>query len=513
VAYRSGSGVLARIEGMIEAFIASELLTGGVGLGFAMSAMMLAIQSRQRAYVWLALLSFLQAGWCIASYGYLYEARPVLALAWARAICIVAPFILAAFAALVVELVGGGVRPRWYRAYWLTNLGLTTVFCVLVVLDGLLGTEIVLGHHLNVDFASMHRHRLNFTPLAQAWLAWVTMNCVAFAIVLFAGYRRRRQLLPIVIGSVVYFAATISDFAVATGHYDMYYVQHLGFLALVAGFWTVLIRRYEHSLRELSTVVGTLHEQRRRLYFSPELAHRNRLDGVGRLAVGVAHEINNPIHGIMSYAELLKRQASDPEALAFASEIAHECARVAGIVNALFSFSRRDDKQRGSLSARDAIEDVARLLRSSRSVEGIQLEVAVADDCPDVPGGQWLKQVLTNLLTNAIDALAERDPARADPKVVRITAFPRRVHDGVWVAIEVIDNGNGIEPAILGRIFDPFFTTKAPGRGTGLGLAISEEIVASSGGQLTCRSVLGEGTVFRVEVPVTGAPYASLPPR
>ena len=145
MAYRSRGGVLARVEGMIEAFIASELLAGGVGLGFATSAMMLAIQSRQRAHIWLALLSFLQAGWCIASYGYLYEARPALALAWARVICIVAPFILAAFAALVVELVGGGARPWWYRAYWLTNLGLTTVFCVLVVLDGLLGTELVLG--------------------------------------------------------------------------------------------------------------------------------------------------------------------------------------------------------------------------------------------------------------------------------------------------------------------------------------------------------------------------------
>ena len=498
---------------MFQALYASQLLTGGVCLGFAMNALMMGTQSKQRVYFWLAVLSLLQAGYCVASYGAQTEADPALAMRWARAFCVFMPFALDAFAVLVVELVvPDSARPRWFRAYRLANLGLTCLFSLQVVVDGVLGTSVVLGDGIARDPGTRHGQRLDFSALGQAWLSWVALNFVAFAVVLFVGYRTRRRLLPVVVGCVAYFAATISDFAVTTRRYDFYYLQHFGFLALVAGFWSVLARRYELSLRELSTVVGSLAEHRRRLDYSPELAHRNRLDGVGRLAAGVAHEINNPVHGIMNYAELLKRQTTDPQALAFASEIAHECARVAGIVKALLSFSRMDDKQLGSLTAREMIEDVARLLRSSMSAEGIRLEVDVAEDCPEIPvGGQRLKQVIMNLLTNAIDALAERDPARPGPKVVRIAASVQRGRGGIWLAIEATDNANGIEPAILGRVFDPFFTTKAPGRGTGLGLAISQEIVVSTGGQLTCRSVRGEGTVFRVEVPVPDASSPLLP--
>ena len=81
-------------------------------------------------------------------------------------------------------------------------------------------------------------------------------------------------------------------------------------------------------------------------------------------------------------------------------------------------------------------------------------------------------------------------------------ARKRENSGGSWLVIEAIDNADGIEPALLERIFDPFFTTKAPGRGTGLGLAISQELVAGYGGQLTCRTARGEGSCFRLEIPV-----------
>jgi signal transduction histidine kinase len=499
---------------MSEAYQASILLTGGVCLGFAMHAFMLARQSRQRAYLWLALLSVLEAGYCVAGYGYFREIRPVVALRWVRAFCFFTPFIANVFAELVMELVAGGRRrPNWFRAYQIASLAVTTAFSVQEALDGFLANPVVLTDVLTTDVGSRHLHRVQFTAVGQAWLTWVSLNFVAFAVVLFRGYRTRRQLLPIVVGAATYFAATISDFAVVTGFYDAYYVQHLGFAVLVLGVWSVLARRYEVSLLELSAAVGSLEEQRRRLDLSPAIAHRSRLDGVGLLAAGVAHEINNPIQGIMNYAELLKKQTTDVQAVAFADEIAQEAARVAGIVKALLSFSRSDDKHLGNTSARELVEDVVRLVRSSSTAAGVRLEVDVEPDAPDVQAGaQRLKQVVMNLLTNATDALAERDPSRTGDKVVRIHAYRRELR-GTWLVIDTTDNADGIEPAILERIFDPFFTTKAPGRGTGLGLAISQEIVVAHGGQITCRSVRGEGTCFRVEIPAPDASTPSLPPR
>ncbi len=503
-----------RVSGgaMEEPYLASMLMTGGVCLGFAMHALMVARQSRQRAYVFLTLLSLLECGYCVAAYAFRRELRPLVAMAWARSFCMFTPFIAYLFAELVMELVGRGrQRPTWFRVYQRVSLVATCLFSLAVFVDAYLPKAIVLSNALVTDPSSRWRHRLAFTPLGQGWLTWVSLNFVVFAVVLFRGYGLRRSLLPIVVGCGAYFAATISDFCVCAGLYDGYYIQHLGFSVLVVAFWSMLARRYEVSLLELSAVVGSLEQQRRRLHVSPQIAHQNRLEGVGLLAAGVAHEINNPVQGIMNYAELLKRHTLDPEANAFASEIVHECTRVASIVKALLSFSRSDDGQLGSVRARELVEDVVRLVRTSMVEAGVRLDVVISEDAPEVYGGaQRLKQVIMNLLTNAADALAERDPARSGEKVVRIAVTRVRNRGGVWLVAEVVDNADGIEPAILGRIFDPFFTTKSPGRGTGLGLAISQEIVAGYGGQLTCRSVRGEGTAFRMEVPVADASSSSL---
>jgi signal transduction histidine kinase len=498
---------------MRESYFASLLLTGGVCFGFAVHALMLARQSRQRVYVWLALLSCFEAAYSVTAYGALREPRPEVAIHYGRGICIVMPFVLFIFAELVMDLVGRGRhRPLWFRVYLPTTIVVTCVYSCVVALDGLLGTGFVLPHAVATDLASRHIHRIaTLPPLGQAWLAWVSINYFAFSVVLFQGFRTRPQLLPIVIGCVAYFAATVSDFAVFSGFYDWYYVQHLGFAALLIGCWSVLARRYELSLIELDAVVGNLEEQRRRLEISPELAHQNRLDGIGLLAAGVAHEINNPVHGIMNYAELLKKQTNDPQAIAFAEEISHECSRVAGIVKALLSFSRRDDNQLGNVSVRELIDDVLRLIRSSMKDAGIDLRVEIAPDAPDVDrGAQRLKQVIMNLLTNATDALSERDPKRTGDKLVRIAASRQHIGSTMWLVIDTSDNADGIEPALLDRIFDPFFTTKAPGRGTGLGLAVSQAIAAAHGGQLTCRSARGEGTSFRLAIPVIDPSASSL---
>jgi signal transduction histidine kinase len=488
-------------------YVASLLITGGICLGFAMHALMLARQSRDRVYSWLALVSLLEAGYCAASYGYMREPRPEIALRWAQGFCVFTPFITYAFAEIVLMLTGReGPRPQWVRRYQAFNLLVTSAFAIQVAIDAAFGSTVLMNQALVTDAGTRHRYRIPFTTIGHTWLAWVSLNFVLFALLLLRGYRTRRYLLPIVVGCGAYFAATISDFLVVGGAYDFYYVQHVGFAALVGGCYAVLARRYELSLVELSAAVGSLEQQRRRLDVSPSDVHQQRLNGIGLLAAGVAHEINNPVHGIMNYAELLKKQTTDPQAIAFAVEIAHECARVASIVNALLSFSRSDDKQLGGVTPREVIEDVVRLMRNAIAGDGVHLQLDIDDDIPEIhQGAQRLKQVIMNLLTNACDALRDRDPKRGGEKLVRIVARREEAESGTWLVIEAIDNADGIEPALLERIFDPFFTTKPPGRGTGLGLAISQELVAGYGGELTCRTSRGEGSSFKLKIPVRDA--------
>jgi signal transduction histidine kinase len=490
-----------------EAYFASLLLTGGVCLGFAVHGLLLSRQSRSRRYTCLTLLALLEAAYCVTTYGYFRQLEPARALPWGRAICVFTPFITYVFADLVMDLTGRWQdRPRWFRRYQAMNLVFTCAFAAQVALDGWKGTALVLTGVVNTDLASRHRHQLEFAPLGQAWLAWVSFSFILFAVLLVRAYRTRRYLLSMVVGCVAYFAATIFDFGILTGRYDAYFVQHFGFFALVIGCWWVLAGQYELSLHDLENAVTRLEEQRRRLLISAPLVHQHKLEGIGALAAGVAHEINNPVQGIMNYAALLSRRLTDPAMREFAAEILSECKRVTDIVRALLSFARADEKQLGSASVRDAIDDVVRLLRASLKAEGIEVSVDAEADLPELhQGGARIKQVLMNLLTNARDALGSRSPRRAEEKRIHIAASTQLRGDEPWLVIELSDNGDGIEPGLLQRIFDPFFTTKPPGRGTGLGLALSQEFVTALGGRIECSTRRGEGTVFRVELPADPA--------
>jgi signal transduction histidine kinase len=481
------------------------LLACGVCLGFALHAAMLLWQSRERRYAYLFVLAVLQAAYCGTTFAYFAEQRPERALRLAQTICIFTPFITYVFADLVVDLTGGVGQRRWFPGYQRVNLAGTSAFALMALSDAALRTHLVTGVVVT-DLATLHRHRLSFTPVGEVWLGWVSLSFFLFAGLLFQGYRARRNLAPMVVGCALYFAATISDFGILSNLYDAYFGQHFGFFALVAGCWWVLADRYEVSVRELEVVVATLEEQRRKLLVSPTMVHKHKLDGIGALAAGVAHEINNPVQGIMNYAELLKRQVTDPVARGFADEITTECQRVTRIVKALLSLSRKDDGQIGGVALREIVDDVAHLVRQGLDSGSIRLEVEIGADVPEIPeGAPELRQVLMNLVTNACDALATREPSRRDAKCIRVLASTRMQAAQLWLVVDTIDNADGIEPGLLDRIFDPFFTTKPPGRGTGLGLAISHEIAASKGGRLSCETAVGQGSLFRIELPLGDA--------
>jgi signal transduction histidine kinase len=231
--------------------------------------------------------------------------------------------------------------------------------------------------------------------------------------------------------------------------------------------------------RQFNAMTRALRENQERLVQSEKLA------GIGRLAAGVAHEINNPLGVILGYARLLHRRA-DPAAAADLAIIEDETLRCKEIVEGLLDLSRPLTAARQRVDLRELCDDVAARLAESKVLDGVALEVKGAAAALGHP--QKLRQILLNLVKNAVEA------AGAGGRVA-VTLAERAGE----AAVSVADTGPGIEPATRDRLFEPFFTTKP--RGTGLGLAVSQAIAHAHGGALEAGAAPGGGALFTLRLP------------
>ena len=226
-----------------------------------------------------------------------------------------------------------------------------------------------------------------------------------------------------------------------------------------------------------------------------EVMRRERLAALGQMAAGAAHEIRNPLTAIRGFLQLLADQVGDPVQARYLQIVRHEIDRIEGITGQMLLLSRPSSSRPVPLNVEELLRAAADLVRGSAGAVGVQVQLRVAPELPQVYGDAGgLEQVLLNLLSNAVEAMAR--PGLVE---VEVRAAPRHM-----LEIRVRDQGPGIPRASLPRIFDPFFTTKAGG--TGLGLAVSESIVRSMGGHITVVSPPGEGATFTVRLPAGGTP-------
>ena len=225
-------------------------------------------------------------------------------------------------------------------------------------------------------------------------------------------------------------------------------------------------------------------------------AESERLAVVGRLAAGVAHEVNNPLAFVMANLYCLRRDTAPgaagmpgAEVQELLSEMGVGLERIRQIVSDLSTFAREDAEAPDACDVAQVVDEALRLASVRLRAVG-RLDCALSASLPraSIPA-RHLSQVLVNLLSNAADALEEQ---RAPGAQVRVSA--RETAQGVELRVE--DNGPGLAPAALDRAFEPFFTTKAPGRGTGLGLALSREYVERYGGTLRADNRPGGGACF-----------------
>lgn len=224
-----------------------------------------------------------------------------------------------------------------------------------------------------------------------------------------------------------------------------------------------------------------------------QLIQSEKLAGIGTLASGIAHEINNPLSGIMGFAEILMNETNPEKTRKYAEIILKEAERTANIIRWLSSYSRQaKDNNINDVVLSQVVEEALEALKHTRKSFDIEI-VKGFQKTPTIKGNRSeLQQVFVNLMNNAVDAM---------PKGGRLS-LSAAMKDG-FVMAKVSDNGVGIPKEKISRIFDPFFTTKEVGEGTGLGLYVTSMIVKKHHGMIDVDSEIGKGTSFTLRFPIS----------
>ena len=240
-----------------------------------------------------------------------------------------------------------------------------------------------------------------------------------------------------------------------------------------------------------------------------QLAHRQRIEVVGRLAGGIAHDFNNILSPILGYSELALMDVPENSKLSeYLHAILTAANRARNLVKQILTFSRQNIQELRPLEIQPVITEVLGFLRSSLPAT-IEIVSHIDNDCGLIMGdATQIHQVIMNLCTNAYHAMEDTGGRiEVDLSRVELTADDlsgMHIEPGSYLCLRVADNGHGIEETVINKIFDPYFTTKEKNKGTGLGLAVAHGIVESHGGDIKVVSKPGKGTEFSVYFPVAG---------
>lgn len=258
------------------------------------------------------------------------------------------------------------------------------------------------------------------------------------------------------------------------------------------------IKEERHLINTIAKQIALIVEQREvekeRSKLREQLRHADRLATIGQLAAGVAHELNEPLGNILGFAQLAEKSPDLPDQVnKDINEIVNASIHAREVIKKLMLFARQVPSKISQLNLNKVVENSLSFLESRCAKSGIEVERLLSPDIPDVTGDEvQLNQVLVNLVVNSIQAMA-------DGGKLTIKTYA----DDGYVSLEVADTGIGIKEEHIRRIFLPFFTTKDIREGTGLGLAIVHGIVTSHRGSIKVDSQEGQGTMFKIKLPIT----------
>jgi signal transduction histidine kinase len=269
-------------------------------------------------------------------------------------------------------------------------------------------------------------------------------------------------------------------------------------------FWCITNVAARHADGSPKTVILVLRDTTDMKRLQTEAAHSARLASLGELAAGVAHEINNPISGIIGCAEFLAGEHEEgetpPEMLDI---IIQESHRIAKITGNLLSFSRKQPHVLKPVQVQEVMADALALEAKLFQKNRINIKCDIPEQLPMVMAdSQQLQQVFINLLNNARYALNQTTKNQQEEKIVEVHCSTILLQDRHYVRTSVSDNGPGIPEDVLDKICDPFYTSKPRGEGTGLGLSISYGIIEAHQGRLFFESQEGSYTKAIIDLPV-----------
>jgi PAS domain S-box-containing protein len=249
--------------------------------------------------------------------------------------------------------------------------------------------------------------------------------------------------------------------------------------------------------RRVMAIVRDLTE---RTKLQAELIQAQKMEAIGQLVAGVAHELNNPLAAIVAFSQLIRTDPGLPTDLRNqADSLIQEANRTRVIVQNLLDFARQRPPERVATELRPLVDSILGLQSYVLNRNHVTVEVDIPADVPSIlVDRSQLQQVLINLTVNSAQAIH----AAGRPGTIRIEARPSVADDRPTVRISILDDGPGVSSEILNRLFLPFVTTKEPGEGTGLGLSVSFGIIAGHGGTLRYEPSPGGGASFVIELPV-----------
>ncbi len=241
-----------------------------------------------------------------------------------------------------------------------------------------------------------------------------------------------------------------------------------------------------------------------KVHFHSEALRTEHFSSLGELSAGIAHEINNPINGIINYAQMLaNRYSHSSNEYDIADRIIVEGERIAGIVHSLLTFAGQGSTERKGISLLDLLTDCLSLTQAQIKEDGIHLKLNIELDLPEMlANNPQMRQVFLNLISNARHALNDRFPEAHADKVLKISGDKIHNEFGSFLHVEFYDQGTGVPPEAVKSIFIPFFTTKSGKNGVGLGLSTSRNIIIQHNGTIRVESRYGEYTKVMVEIPV-----------
>ncbi len=327
---------------------------------------------------------------------------------------------------------------------------------------------------------------------AAAVLVLVALPLLVFYLLAPAELRREHDLL---VACIVPALAAGLVLAFVAGEVVVHHVA-LAHREMTRARETAAYREQERNLAQ-GELVRRLQQERElaheKMQFESQLAAYEKYAALAQLALGAAHEVNNPLLGILSHLELELRLTSDPEMREEIEQCIQGAKRISTTIRGLLNYARPGPLLLARISLDRMVDDTFNFLRHQPLFRNKRLEKKIAPELPNITAdSNQLSQILMNLLLNAAEATAEGGRIMVSAQKVKFTEN---------LEITVSDTGCGIPADILPHVLEPFFTTK-PGSGTGLGLSICQAYVRSHGGDIVVESIPHQGTSVRITLPI-----------